>query len=79
MTIALLATLLGSLVLLGWMLVTQGTGMRREAVAVGALQLAVLAAVFLLFMVTELRELSPRVRAHVPRHPVLALMVAPLL
>jgi ABC-type transport system involved in cytochrome c biogenesis permease component len=67
------------LVLLGWMLVMQGTSLRREAVAVGALQLAVLAAVFMLFMVTELRDLSPRVRAHVPRHPVLALLVAPLL
>lgn len=32
-----------------------------------------------LFGATETRALSPRVRAHVPRHPLLALLMAPLL
>jgi len=41
--------------------------------------LLLLGTAFGLFMVTEQRELSPRVRAHVPKNPLLALLAAPLL
>lgn len=41
--------------------------------------LVLVGAAFGVFFVTEQRELSPRVRAHVPRSPVLALLLAPML
>lgn len=41
--------------------------------------LLLLGAAFGVFMVTEQRELSPRLRAHAPRHPVLAVLAAPFL
>ncbi|MCC7062305.1 MAG: hypothetical protein IT456_05835 [Planctomycetes bacterium] len=41
--------------------------------------LMLLGAVFGVFMVTEQRDLSPRVRAHVPTNPLLALLAIPVL
>ena len=59
--------------------VTLGGRRPVEATLGLSYMLLLLAIVFGWFMVTEQRELSPRVRAHVPASPLLALLVAPLL
>lgn len=52
---------------------------RDESVVAATFALVLLGSVFGVFMVTEQRDLSPRVRAHVPRSPLLAVLAAPFL
>ena len=63
----------------GWIHLFVPVGQRDEAVPVITFMLTVLGIVFGVFMVSEQRRLSPRVRAHVPRSPLLAALVAMLL
>lgn len=52
---------------------------REQAIVAASFALVLFGAVFGVFMVTEQRDLSPRVRAHVPRSPLLAVLTAPFL
>lgn len=63
----------------GWMYLVEGGTPSPEFVGVSSFLLALFGTFVALFMVTELRDLSPRVRAHVPKQPLVALLVAPLL
>lgn len=63
----------------GWMVAAADPGNWRVWIpAIGSMLLA-LGLLFGLFAVTEQRELSPRLRAHAPRSPLAALLVAPFL
>jgi len=63
----------------GWMLVGVTPPSWAIAVPVIGTMLMLHGIVFGLFFATEQRELSPRLRAHVPQNPLLALLSAPFL
>lgn len=63
----------------GWVWLFVEPTHRDEAASVAAIFLVLIGAAFGLFMVTEQSGLSPRVAAHVPRQPLLALLAAPWL
>jgi len=63
----------------GWVLVFIEPAHWDSALPFIVVMLALLGTVFGVFMVTEQSQLSPRVHAHVPRHPLLAQLAAPFL
>lgn len=63
----------------GWLFTFVGSTARAEAQGAMLFMLTLLGTVFGIFMTTEQRELSPRVRAHVPRGRLAALCAAPFL
>lgn len=63
----------------GWMLASVTPPSWNIAVPVIGTLLMLHGIVFGLFFATEQRELSPRLRAHVPKNPLLALLAAPFL
>ncbi len=63
----------------GWMFLFVDSRHYAEAVGVVTFFAALLGTVFGVFLVTEQRDLSPRVRAHVPASSALALLSAPFL
>jgi hypothetical protein len=64
---------------LAWLWLCFSGRARSEGFAVVCFLALLYGIVVGVFMVTEQRELSPRVRAHVPRSPLLALLAAPFL
>ncbi len=72
--------LLGSVPLwFGWIHLFVSAGSRDDVICLTAWLLTLLGCVFGVFLTTEQHRLSPRVRAHVPRSRLSALVVAPLL
>ena len=67
------------LLVFGWMMVFLDASRWRYAIPMLGFFLLVAGLLFGLFMVTEQRDLSPRVRSHVPANGVVALLVAPFL
>lgn len=67
------------LLVYGWMLCFVDASRWRYMIPSLGFMMLVVGLVFGLFMVTEQRDLSPRVRSHVPRSRGLALLVAPFL
>ena len=63
----------------GWVLLFIDPSDWVDALPYIVFMLALLGTVFGVFMVTEQSLLSPRVHAHVPRHPLLAQLAAPFL
>lgn len=63
----------------GWMLTFVDAAMWSDVTYGLLLFLVLFGTVFGIFMVTEQRELSPRVRAHVPQNQLAALAMVPLL
>lgn len=63
----------------GWMFLAIRPGSWRFSIPALAAVTLSLGLLFGLFAVTEQRELSPRLRAHVPRSPLAAVLVAPFL
>lgn len=63
----------------GWIRLFVPAAARGETYAVATVALLIGSAIAALFYVTEQEPLSPRVRAHVPRDPLLALLAAPFL
>jgi len=63
----------------GWIATFVPASARGEVYIAASMAMLLGATVFGIFMVTEQRGLSPRVKAHVPRNPVLAMLTIPLL
>ncbi|MCA8949368.1 MAG: hypothetical protein KDE27_07685 [Planctomycetes bacterium] len=63
----------------GWVAVFAPAAMRDQIFVVATVALLIGSATFGLFMVTEQRDLSPRVRAHVPKRAAFALLAVPFL
>lgn len=63
----------------GWILAFVPAGDRDEAIVVGAVALLIGSTIAAVFYVTEQDVLSPRVRAHVPKNALLAVLAAPFL
>ncbi|MBL8755305.1 MAG: hypothetical protein JNK15_18540 [Planctomycetes bacterium] len=63
----------------GWVLAFMPRSSHDEFLAVFGMSLLVVGIVFGQFMVTEQRELSPRLRAHVPKSRLASLVAAPFL
>lgn len=63
----------------GWIAAAVPAGFRGEVYIVSTIAMLIGATAFGIFMVTEQAGLSPRVKAHVPKNRVLAVLAIPLL